>query len=113
MATYKMHLENEHFELIKSGNKKVDARLLDSKRSAIRTGDLIEYSNRSNDDKIVCKVNGIYKFPTFKELYSLTDKRLMGYIDGQEYNYHDMEEYYSTTDQETYGVIAIYVELLR
>ena len=113
MTTYKMHLHSEPLELIKSGNKKVEARLLDEKRSKIKAGDFIEFTNRSNEDKIICKVSGLYKFPTFKELYAVTDKKLMGYIDGQEYNYNDLDIYYSKEDQEKDGVVAIYIELIR
>lgn len=113
MATYEMHLHNESFEKIKKGIQKVEARLLDTKRSKLRAGDMIEFENRLDGDKITCKVLSIYKFPTFYELYKCTDRVLMGYIDGEEYNPADLEKYYPMEEQKKYGVIAIYLELIR
>lgn len=113
MTVYKMHLHSEPFELIKSGKKKVEARLLDEKRAKIKAGDFIEFINRSNDDKITCKVISLYKFPTFVELYKNTDRNLMGYIDGQEYDPKDLEIYYSLEEQKKFGVVAIYMDIIR
>lgn len=113
MAVYEMHLHNEPFNKIKSGKQKVEARLLDKKRSNLHAGDFIEFTNRLDGDKITCKVVSLYKFPTFTELYKNTDKYMLGYDEGAVADPKDLEVYYSLEKQKEFGVVAIYLEIIR
>jgi ASC-1-like (ASCH) protein len=105
-----MKLHNDPFNLIKSGTKTIELRLNDLKRQKIKVGDLIEFTNRVTDEKIVVRVVDLIKFNSFSDLYKNFSKVSMGYREDEEANPSDMELYYSLEDQEKYGVLAIKIE---
>ena len=51
-----IHLDNEYFELIKNETKNIELRLNDEKRRMLRVGDVIEFENRKDKEKIYCKI---------------------------------------------------------
>ncbi|HEY1074482.1 MAG TPA: ASCH domain-containing protein, partial [Patescibacteria group bacterium] len=54
---HSMRLHPRPFDNIKSGKKTSELRLNDEKRSAIKIGDMIEFTSRVNpDEKLVTKV---------------------------------------------------------
>lgn len=108
---YKMRLHNDPFIKIKSGTKTVELRLNDEKRSILKIGDTIEFTNRSTDEKIVVDIVGLKKYKSFEELYKHFNKIEMGYNEDEEANPKDMEEYYSIKEQEKYGVLSIIIKL--
>ncbi len=64
-----MRLNPEPFELIKSGKKTVELRLLDEKRRLLQIGDEIEFMSTSdNTQHIFCRVTQLHRFNSFKEL---------------------------------------------
>lgn len=108
-----MHYMNLHdgpFNLINNGTKNVELRLNDSKRKKIKTGDLIEFTNRVTNEKLVVRVVDLIKFKNFYDLYESFDKVSLGYSEDEEANASDMELYYSKEEQEKYGVLAIKIE---
>ncbi len=105
-----MKLHNDPFNLIKSGTKTIELRLNDLKRQKIKVGDLIEFTNRVTDEKMVVRVVDLIKFNSFSDLYKNFSKVSMGYREDEEANPSDMELYYSLEDQEKYGVLAIKIE---
>lgn len=105
-----MKLHNDPFNLIKSGTKTIELRLNDLKRQMIKVGDLIEFTNRVTDEKIVVRVVDLIKFNSFSDLYKNFSKVSMGYREDEDANPSDMELYYSLEDQEKYGVLAIKIE---
>ncbi len=105
-----MKLHNDPFNLIKSGTKTIELRLNDLKRQKIKVGDLIEFTNRVTDEKIVVRVVDLIKFNSFSDLYKNFSKVSMGYREDEEAKPSDMELYYSLEDQEKYGVLAIKIE---
>ena len=46
-----MKLNNGPFERIKNGTKTIELRLNDEKRQLLKIKDLIEFTNRTNDEK--------------------------------------------------------------
>ena len=105
-----MKLHNDPFNLIKSGTKTIELRLNDLKRQKIKVGDLIEFTNRITDEKMVVRVVDLIKFNSFSDLYKNFSKVSMGYREDEDANPRDMELYYSLEEQEKYGVLAIKIE---
>ena len=105
-----MKLHNDPFNLIKSGTKTSELRLNDLKRQKIKVGDLIEFTNRITDEKMVVRVVDLIKFNSFSDLYKNFSKVSMGYREDEDANPSDMELYYSLEEQEKYGVLAIKIE---
>ncbi len=51
-------------------------------------------------------------FSNFEELYNFYDKTDLGYLDYQNASYKDMLKYYSKSDIENYGVVAIKIKVV-
>ena len=109
---HEMRLHNSPFNLIKSGTKTIELRLNDEKRSLIKIGDKIEFTNRITEEKIVVEVINLHKYDSFVELYKHFDKVSMGYDVDEEANLKDMEQYYSKEEQDKYGVLGIEIKLI-
>ena len=105
-----MKLHNDPFNLIKSGTKTIELRLNDLKRQKIKVDDLIEFTNRVTDEKMLVRVIDLIKFNSFSDLYKNFSKVSMGYREDEDANPSDMELYYSLEEQEKYGVLAIKIE---
>ena len=110
---YDMKLNNEPFVLIMSGSKTIEMRLNDEKRSKIKIGDYIDFTNRDNHEVMRALVLNLYYYDSFKELYENHDKISLGYGDEDIADYRDMEKYYSKEEQEKHGVVGIKVKVLK
>ena len=110
---HKMNLRNNPFYLIKDGKKDIELRLNDEKRQKIKKGDIIEFTNISNGEKVSVVVLNKYLFNTFTELYSQFDKVRMGYNEEDKADPKDMEDYYSLDEINKYGVVGIEILLLE
>ena len=108
---HEMRLHNSPFNLIKSGTKTIELRLNDEKRSLIKVGDKIEFTNRITEEKIVVEVINLHKYDSFFELYKHFDKVSIGYAEDEEANPDDMSQYYSKEDILKYGVVGIEIEV--
>ena len=106
---HEMKLHNQPFEKIKSGTKTIELRLNDEKRQLLKIKDIIEFTNRTTDEKLLVEIEDLYKYPSFEELYKHFDKISMGYNEDEEANSKDMEEYYSKEEQDKYGVLGIQI----
>ena len=109
---HEMKLNNEPFNRIKGGYKTIELRLNDEKRQLVKIGDLIEFTNRETGEILLTKVNNLYHYPSFEELYKKFDKISLGYNEEDEANPEDMSKYYSKEEQEKYGVLGIGIELI-
>lgn len=107
-----MKLWNSPYELIKNGSKTIEIRLNDEKRSLIKIGDIIEFTNNETFEKMQVEVINLYKYNTFKELYENHDKISTGYLEDEVANYNDMYLYYSKEEEKTFGVLAIEIKLI-
>ena len=111
--THRMKLQKEPFEKIKRGEKTVEMRLYDEKRSKIAVSDEILFTLCGEDETLCCKVVNIYRFSSFSELYAAIPLADLGYTgDGAvTASPRDMEQYYSASDIEKYGVVGIQIKL--
>ena len=108
--TYKMNLNEKPFNLIKNETKTVELRLNDEKRQLLKIKDLIEFTNRTNNEKMLVEIANLYHYPSFEELYKHFDKVAMGYDEDDIADPKDMEEYYSPEEQSKYGVLGIKIK---
>ena len=108
-----MNLNPSPFEFIKSGQKTIEMRLYDEKRRLININDIIEFTNNKTKEKITCRVIGLHVYDSFKRLYELFDKTLLGYLPNEDAHYLDMEVYYKDEDIKKYGVVGIEIEVIK
>ena len=108
---HNMNLNNEPFELIKSGSKTIELRLNDEKRRLVNVGDEILFNNRSNNETLLTSIVGLHKYNSFKSLYKDFDKVSLGYREDEISDTSDMNKYYSEEDEEKYGVVGIELKL--
>lgn len=97
-----MKLDKMPFNEIVRGEKTVELRLFDEKRQKIKVGDTLCFEHRTECGRAVfCRVTGIFKYPSFKELY--------GDIPSSKYGHsgEDMNRYYLPEEQKRYGVVGI------
>lgn len=106
----KLHLHNGPFNSIKNGSKTIEMRLYDEKRRKLKVGDIIEFINRSTDEKLEVKIINLYLFENFNELYQKFDKIVLGYKEDEVANPDDMNKYYPKEEQEQFGVVAIEIK---
>lgn len=108
---HKMRLHNDPFTKIKNGTKTVELRLNDEKRSLVKVGDTIEFTNRSNEETMLVDVIDIKKYNSFEELYKHFNKIEMGYNEEDIVDPKDMEKYYTKEEQDKYGVLGITIKI--
>ena len=104
---HEMKLNSVPFKKIKNGTKTVELRLNDEKRQLLKIKDLIEFTNRVNNEKMLVEIENLYHYSSFKELYKNFDKVAIGYDEDDIADPKDMEEYYSPEEQSKYGVLGI------
>lgn len=108
-----MHLNKGPFEKIRAGKKIVEMRLYDEKRRKLKVGDKITFVLAGNDEeRFDAEITNLLVYDNFAELYEDYTATELGYEEGETPNPADMEEYYSKTEQEKYGVVGIELELL-
>ena len=76
---HELRLHNGPFEKIKKGTKTIEMRLYDEKRKLIKENDIIEFTNRTTNEKIRTKVLKLHLYPSFDELYKDFDNVSLGY----------------------------------
>ena len=107
---HEMKLNSVPFKKIKNGTKTVELRLNDEKRQLLKIKDLIEFTNRANNEKMLVEIENLYHYSSFEELYKNFDKVAIGYDEDDIANPKDMEEYYSPEKQSKYGVLGIEIK---
>ena len=110
---HEMKLNNGPFERIKNGTKTIELRLNDEKRQLLKIKDLIEFTNRTNNEKMLVEIENLYHYPSFEEFYKHFDKISLGYAEDEIADPKDMEEYYPQDKQEKYGVLGIEIKVLE
>lgn len=106
-----MRLENEPFNLIKDGNKIIEARLKDEKRSQLNIGDEIEFTNRKTNQTLNTRVIDLLFYPSFKAM--LDDNDIFDFGSNNKDQYiSQLSSFYSEEDISKYGVVGIKIELI-
>jgi ASC-1-like (ASCH) protein len=109
---HQMNLWHGPFTKIEEGSKTIEMRLYDEKRSLIRTGDAIVFTDVSTGRKIRCEVLNLYRYPSFDELYANHSSRSIGYEEGEEADPKDMQQYYTPEETGRYGVVGIEIRII-
>ena len=134
MVEHFMRLNEDPFERMKSGVKKVEVRLNDSKRGKVRVGDEIVFSKvggsggGSEVERIRVKVVALKKFNSFKELFDFFGAEKLGLNGGGhgsgrgsearsgDYRVNEFVEscydIYSEKQEKGRGVLGIEVEMV-
>lgn len=113
MTVHHLHLHPEPFALIASGNKRVEARLLDEKRRGYRVGDYLLCVNRGdNDQQIEVMITDLHPANSFYDLF--TNPHLKGKFSTTSVDelVAGVMQYYSPEDEKKYGVVGIEFRLL-
>lgn len=112
---HNMRLHPGPFSMIASGQKTIELRLYDEKRSLIQPDDRIIFTNSDNPNmKIQTAVKKLHRFATFEELYQTLPLEQCGYLPQElsAASAQDMLAYYSASEQQKYGVVGIEIELI-
>ena len=110
---HNLRLNKSPYEFIKNGVKKIEMRLFDEKRQQIKPGDVIEFENRENGEKLCVKVLALHVFENFSGIYDRYPKEWLGYRSDEVAKPEDMEQYYLKEEIEEYGVVGIEIELIK
>jgi ASC-1-like (ASCH) protein len=112
---FNMTLCDGPYDMIASGKKTIELRLLDEKRSQIKEGDIIVFTRFPSDEAITAKVLKLHKFNTFEELYKSLPLLKCGYTEENvgKASHNDMNMYYSYEKQLKYGVVGIEICLMN
>ena len=108
-----MNLVSEAFELIQKGEKTVEIRLNDEKRSQIKIGDQIVFTNLKTKEMIETYVRDLKVYNDFYELYESYDKKSLGYKKNEKADPEDMFKYYTKEKIAKYGALAISLERVQ
>ena len=111
---HQMKLQQNPFDLIKSGEKTIEVRLYDDKRQLIAVGDTIEFSKLPElTETINVVVEALLIYKDFKSLFTDFDANKFGgkgwSIDALVENMHT---YYSVEDEQKFGVLGIKVRVI-
>ena len=110
----KVHLHSDVFDIVKAGDKNVEARLYDDKRKQLKVGDTLIFLRRPlEEDKIVAKVTDLVRYKSFSELVEHYEMKRL-YLDGytKEMYLNEMSRFYAEEEQAVDGVLAICFEVL-
>lgn len=109
---YDMKLNDQPFNRIKNGFKKIEMRLYDEKRELLRPRDVIRFTNNTTGEQISAEIVSLHIFSSFDELYRRFDKIELGYLPNETATHTDMEKYYTKDMQDKYGVVGIEIKLI-
>jgi ASC-1-like (ASCH) protein len=107
-----MKLAAGPFNKIVNGEKTIELRLFDEKRQQLALGDEIVFSENEHPEHTVrTRVKGLLRYPSFKELFSELDPGLFG-CESQDLLLAEVRQFYSTEDEQKYGVVGIEIEVV-
>lgn len=107
-----MRLAQTPFMKIKKGSKIIEARIFDKKRQLINIGDFIEFAQSDNSNEtILTKVKALYRYETFKKLFSDFPISHFG-GNSKEELLDEIHQFYPIKEEKKSGVIGIKFELV-
>ncbi len=109
-----MKLESSPFEMIRSGKKTIELRLLDEKRKKIKVGDQIVFECVQSGETLRVEVLQLHPFHSFEELYAALPLDQCGYSSDTIKNASasDMDKFYTKEQILKYGVVGIEIKLV-
>ncbi|MCR5505881.1 MAG: RNA-binding protein, partial [Bacilli bacterium] len=87
-------------------------RLNDEKKSLVKIGDFIVFTNNETGEQIKCEVMAIYHYQNFEELYKNHCKTRLGYRENEVADPKDMLKYYSQERIDKYGVLGFQIRIV-
>ena len=109
---FEMKLRPNPFKQICSGEKIIEYRLHDEKRSLLNKGDYIRFTEIADEERtVLVEVIDIFTAPSFSDL----EQRLkeVGLFSRGVFSPTGMREYYSAEDEEKYGVMGIVIRVVK
>ena len=104
-----VHLDEDVFEIVKTGSKDIEVRLNDDKRRKLKVGDKIIFLKRPlEDESITAEVIGLEYYDNFSKLvdnYDMNRLYLESYT--KDMFLKELERFYTEDDQKRYGTVAI------
>lgn len=111
---HNMKLQNEYYNYMLKGTKKIELRLYDEKRSQISLNDIIIFTNELTKESFKTKVQAIYLYNNFTNLINDFDISLLSSsTKTKEELLTTLNTFYTSADQEKYGVVGIKIELIK
>mgnify|MGYP004515150051 CR=1 FL=1 len=108
---FEMKLRPDPFRRIFSGEKTIEFRLHDEKRSLLRKGDYIQFTVIADEERtVLAEIVDIFTVPSF---VALEQKLLeIGLLAQESFSPAEMRKYYSVEDEEKYGVMGIRIRVV-
>lgn len=103
-----MNLSDKYFNLLNKGIKDIEVRLLDEKRSKIKTGDIITFTNSTNSINTIVK--NIIIFSNINDLLCNIDPNRIGLSTNKELAKKEISSIYSEDKLSKFKVIAIEIK---
>ena len=110
---HEMKLRPKYYDYILNGTKRIEIRLFDEKRQAIKIGDKIKFLKEPDlKESFEVLVVDLYRYNNFEEMFKdfdisiLSDKSMT-----KEELINDLEEFYTKEKQNKYGVLGIKIKL--
>ena len=111
---HEMKLQPKYYDYILKGTKRIEIRLNDEKRQAIKLGDKIRFLKEPNlNESFEAKVIGLLKYSSFEDLFKdfdvsiLSDKSMT-----KDELISALKEFYPKEKQSQTGVLGIRIELI-
>ena len=110
-----VHLHSDVFDIVSNGNKDIEVRLYDEKRSKLCIGDTLIFLRRPDEiDSIKARVVDLVRFNNFSEVVDSYDMKRI-YLDGysKEMYLNEMRRFYKEEEELKYGALAIIFEVIN
>ena len=111
---FDLRLDEDIFEIVKNGTKRVEIRLYDEKRKNIKNGDTLTFIKRPLlEEKIDARITGLHRFKNIEELLNKYEMKEIYIEDFDKTEFIKLlSRFYSKEEQEKYGFVAIEFEVL-
>ncbi len=108
---FEMKLRPVPFNRICSGEKTIEYRLHDEKRSLLNKGDYIRFTEIADEARtVLVEIVDIFTAPSFVALEQILIEK--GLLAKGAFSPTGMREYYSVEDEEKYGVMGIRIRVV-
>lgn len=111
---YKMDLQDEYYNYIINGTKRIEIRLYDEKRQKIKLGDKIRFNKHTNiKETFDVEVIGLLRYNTFEDMFKDYDISILSDKTMTKQELIDvLEQFYTKEKQQKYGVLGIRFKIL-
>ncbi len=113
---FEMHLQSDIFKLVATGEKTFEIRVNDLKRQKIKVGNIVTFIDREDQTKKVsCKVENLFYFKTFVELFHNIKKEDCGF--SPKLTADQIEDFclqfFSAEEIHKYGLVVLQIKKVK